>query len=153
MQKRYEYLMVGTNRRMTELQAAIAIPQLERLDKTLAARAANAHTLTELLKDSSVEAPYEREGTRSSWHQYTVMLPPDTNREATIQAMHQKGVQAQTYYPRLVWEYPAYEAIGVKDDTPRAMEASRRCLSVPVHQRLTRNDLERVAEVLLSSLE
>lgn len=152
MQTLHEYQMIGTNRRMTELQAAIAIPQMLRIDQTLAARAANARMLTGLLEGSPVEAPSERQGTRSSWHQYTVLLPPKTDRDATIRTMHENGVEARAYYPRLVWDYPAYKAIKIKDDTPRARQASRRCLSLPVHQRLTQEELERIAEVTRSSL-
>jgi perosamine synthetase len=152
MRNKYEHLIVGTNRRMTELQAAIAIPQMQRLETTVKTRRNNARVLTELLADTEIEVPHEREGTRSAWHQYTVLLPPGVDRNVTMAAMQQDGVEARAYYDRLVWDHPAYESLKIVDETPLAQGVVKRCLSLPIHQHLGSDELERVAEALIRCL-
>ena len=52
MRTRYDYAMIGQNWRMTDVAAAIAIPQMERLDEIVRARRANAAALTSLLESN-----------------------------------------------------------------------------------------------------
>jgi perosamine synthetase len=155
MVERYRYETVGRNLRMTDLQAALGVPQLERLDATNERRRANAAVLTKLLDGvDGLVVPGTPEGRDHVWHQYTVLLPESADRDAVAERMRSAGVDSGIYYPRLVWEYPVYrEHPGVvQDDTPRAREAASRCLSLPVHPGLGRTELERVAEALLAAL-
>src|SRR5207244_3169992 len=88
------------------------------------------------------------------WHQYTVLVAPGIDRDSVVQAMAAADVDAGVYYPRLVWDHDAYrEHPGVvAGDTPRAAEAARRCLSLPVHPGLTPEDVERVVATLREAL-
>jgi perosamine synthetase len=156
MAERYRYELVGRNLRMTELQAAVAIPQLERLDAGAARRAANAALLDELLAaDGRVERLPLPAGRRHAWHQYTVLLPPGTDRDAVVAAMAAAGVQAGVYYPRLVWDHPVYRDHPgvVADPSPAAAAIAARCLSLPVHPGCSAGDLERVGAALAAALD
>jgi len=155
MVERYRYEAVGRNLRMTDLQAALAVPQLERLEAINDARRRNAAVLVELLGGSGLRLPIVPEGRRPVWHQFTVLLPPGVDRDAVQRSMRDSGVETGVYYPRLAWDYPIYrEHPGVvADDTPTARDAAARCLSLPVHPGLTDGDLDAIAKALLSGLE
>lgn len=155
MRGRYDYAMIGQNWRMTDVAAAIAIPQLERLDAINAARRANAASLTSLLAATAeVTTPSEPAGRRHVWHQYTVLLDPGIDRDRAVGFMSAHGVDAGVYYPGLVWDHDAYRHHPNvhRDDTPKALGIASRCLSLPVHPGLSRGDLERVAETLAAAV-
>lgn len=156
MVERYRYETVGRNLRMTDLQAALGIPQLERLDATNERRRANAAVLTKLLDGvDGLTLPEVPAGRSHVWHQYTVLLPPGADRNAVAERMRADGIDSGVYYPRLVWDYPVYrEHPGiVQDDTPRARLAAEGCLSLPVHPGLGSMELEQVAEALIRALQ
>jgi dTDP-4-amino-4,6-dideoxygalactose transaminase len=156
MVERYRYEAVGRNLRMTDLQAALAVPQLERLDKSNATRQANAARLTGLLGGhAGLDLPEVPKGREHVWHQYTVLLPEGSDREQVLAHMRHVGVEAGVYYPRLAWDYPIYREHPqvVRDDTPKARSAAARCVSLPVHPRLTPEELEQVAAALLGALD
>ncbi len=75
MRDRYEYLVVGHNHRMTDLQAAVALGQLGRFEATNAARRRNAERLSAALAGlPGLVPPAEPAGRRSVWHQFTVRV-------------------------------------------------------------------------------
>jgi dTDP-4-amino-4,6-dideoxygalactose transaminase len=156
MVERYRYESVGRNLRMTDLQAALAVPQLERLDTSNAIRQANAARLTDLLGGhAGLDLPEVPKGREHVWHQYTVLLPEGADRELVLARMREGGVEAGVYYPRLAWDYPIYRDHPqvVPGDAPVARSAAARCVSLPVHPRLTAEELEQVAAALLAALE
>jgi perosamine synthetase len=151
MRARYDYAMIGQNWRMTDVSAAIAIPQMERLDSINEARRHNAGFLTLLLAANPlVTTPGVPAGRGHVWHQYTVLLDRGVNRDRVANLMSSEGVDAGVYYPGLVWDHEAYrDHPNVhRDDTPFARDYTARCLSLPVHPGLSASDLERVAETL-----
>lgn len=148
MARPYEYTAIGQNLRMTELQAAVAIPQLERLGSIIATRKANAATLSAALKHrSDVTLPEETSGRSHVWHQYTALLSEGHARPTVVESLAQRGVQAGIYYPSLVWDHAPYRDSRqvLADPTPRAARVVRQCLSLPIHPGLTAADLEGVS--------
>ena len=111
MRARYEYETVGTNYRLTDVQAAIAIPQLERLDATIERRQRNAARLTEgLCGVPGLVTPVITPGCRHVFHQYTVRVTDDAalDRDALAEQLASRGVQSGIYYPRVVFDYACY---------------------------------------------
>jgi perosamine synthetase len=156
MRARYDYAMIGQNWRMTDIAAAIAIPQMQRLDAIIDARRRNAGMLTSLLKGNpAIMTPHVPDGRGHVWHQYTVLLEPGVDRDSVAAAMSSAGIDTGVYYPGLVWEHSAYrDHPNVRrDDTPVARDATTRCLSLPVHPGLSTSDIERVAGRLGHALE
>ena len=155
MRRRYEYVMVGENWRMTDVAAAIAIPQLERLDSINAARRTNAARLSELLAaEPRLTLPRTPPAHAHAWHQYTVLLPATVERDAVVARMRDAGVDCGIYYPRLAWDHDAYRSNPrvIADPTPVAQDAAGRCLSLPVHPALSESDLERIASSLIAAV-
>ncbi len=155
MRSRYDYAMIGQNWRMTDVAAAIAIPQMQHLDEIVRTRRRNAALLTSLIgNDSEVTTPRVPEGRGHVWHQYTILLEPGIDRDHVAASMSSAGVDTGVYYPGLVWDHEAYRNHRNvhRDDTPLARECTARCLSLPVHPGLSRRDLERVADALDQAL-
>jgi dTDP-4-amino-4,6-dideoxygalactose transaminase len=155
MQSRYDYVVVGENWRLTEVAAAIAIPQLERLSEINSARRRNASILCQLLADEpGISLPRTPAGRQHVWHQYTVLLSDGLDRDHVVACMDDAGVECGVYYPRLAWDHDAYRRNPqvVIEATPVAASFARRCLSLPVHPSLTDSDLERIADALRRAL-
>ncbi len=157
MRARYDYVMPGYNWRLTDLQAAVAIPQVNRLEKINAARSANAAYLTARLADTpGLLLPKVPAGRDSAWHQYTVRLTDDAplTREALCAQLAEAGVGSGVYYPKLMHEYPCYRNhSGVMvDATPMAQKIAAQVVSLPVHPGLDEQDLDWVATVVKGAL-
>lgn len=155
MRRRYEHVMIGENLRMTEVAAAIAIPQMERLDEITAARRRNAEQLTALLAgEERLALPCAPPSHRHAWHQYTVLLAADVDRDAVVARMDDAGIECGVYYQRLVWDHDAYRGNSsvVIATTPVAAMAARRCLSLPVHPGLDAAGIERIATELRAAI-
>jgi len=155
MSEQYEYELIGRNARMTELQAAIGIPQLEALDGLIKRRTENASHLTSLLEEMpGVVVPRTVPGRRHVWHQFTVLLSEEHDRDRVVDQMRRQNVFPGVYYPKLLHEYAAYaeHPLVHADDVPTAASVTRRCMSLPVHGGLDVADLGRVATALAAAI-
>ena len=155
MAGRYEYIRVGRNCRMTELQAAIAIPQMASLDQITAVRRDNSLRMIKNLAglDGAV-VPREPAGRTHVWHQCTVLVPDGIDRDAVVAQMQTHGVHPGVYYPQALNDIEVYRDHPRVDagSTPRARAAAARCVSLPIHQALDSADIDRVAEVFTTSV-
>jgi dTDP-4-amino-4,6-dideoxygalactose transaminase len=149
MRQRYQYEMVGNNFRMTDLQAAVCVPQLAHYAQQIATRQANAAHLSEGLRDMpGLRVPAQLPDRRHVWHQYTVLIEDDAplTRDELLDELMQAGVGCGVYYPRLVYDYQCYKAHPqvIRGDVPVAERVVRQCLSLPVHAQLSSSDLDRI---------
>jgi len=151
MKTRYQYVMAGHNYRLTDLQAALAIPQIARYDALVDARQRNASRLTEGLLDiPGIVVPQPANGRRHVWHQYTIRVMPEAGitREEFVAKLAERGVGSGIYYPKLVFDYPVYRDradvhIG---SYPVAERIVREVVSLPVHPHLSELDVDKIAE-------
>ncbi|GIH13970.1 DegT/DnrJ/EryC1/StrS family aminotransferase [Rugosimonospora africana] len=149
MRVRYQYEAAGHNWRLTDLQAAIAVPQVARLADNGAARAANAAALNEGLAGlPGLITPGVPAGRGHVWHQYTIRVTPEApiDREDLAKKLEQARIGYGLYYPRLMHDYDCYRGhpqITV-DPTPVAAQITTEVLSLPVHQNLTPSQLDRI---------
>jgi len=153
MRARYQYELQGTNFRMTDVQAAIAIPQLARLSDTTKQRRANAARLSEGLAGiAGLEPPVTAAGREHVFHQYTVRVADEAplDRDALAAALADRGVQTGIYYPRVVFDYDSYRGhpLVVPADVPHARDAARQVLSLPVHPHLSDADVDRIVDAV-----
>lgn len=157
MRARYQYEMAGHNYRMTDVQAAIAIPQLRRLSRTTDSRRANAATLTSGLAGiDGLVLPEVPSGRESVWHQYTVRITPDarSTRTAVIDALGAAGVGCGIYYPKLVHDYDCYRGLDEVrvGPTPAAARAVEEVVSLPVHPGLSDHDIDTIITAVRAAL-
>ncbi|MEZ5239756.1 MAG: DegT/DnrJ/EryC1/StrS family aminotransferase [Microthrixaceae bacterium] len=138
MRERYVYEIAGHNYRMTELQAAVGIPQLERLEQINRTRRSNAAHLNEALADVlGIEVPRVAEGSTSVWHQYTIRVTGDSavDRDGMVAGLEEAGVGCGIYYPRVAYDYDCYRSnpAVVVEPRPEAERPRREVVSLPVH--------------------
>ena len=157
---------LGFNYRLTELQAAIGIGQLERLDELLAARARVAAMYGERLAALDRGAPAgegdqaglvlpcaDRGSERRSWFIYAVRLPLGADRDAVVGDLDQRGIQAKAYMP-CIHLMPHYrERFGFREGQfPVAEDASARLLALPFFPGIEESQVDRVCEALAEAL-
>ena len=148
--QRYRHEILGYNWRLTDLQAAIGLAQLPKLEAWNRRRQANAAALTAQLSGCShVAAPRIRPGATHVFHQYTLRLR-GRDRDAAVIAMGQAGVGVGVYYPLPIHQQPLYRDLGYDDHLPCTEAASADVLSVPVHPALSVSDLDRIAAAVRS---
>ena len=155
MRARYEYLMAGNNYRLTDVQAAIVLPQLDAYGRQLEARRSNAAGLSERLAGvPGLTLPTQKPGREHVWHQYTVLLPDGVDRDDFVAGLATAGVGSGVYYPRPVNDYHTYrdrEDV-IISPTPVADDVAARCVSLPVHQHLEPGDLDTIADAVRAGL-
>jgi perosamine synthetase len=157
MRQRYVYEMAGNNYRLTDLQAALCLPQLTTYGQQVAARQQNARTLNEGLRGlAGVRVPAIVPGRHHVWHQYTILVDDHARltRDALVDALTEAGIGCGIYYPRAVFDYDCYREHPqvVVADVPVATDVARRCLSLPVHPHLSDSDLDRIVTTMTSLL-
>jgi perosamine synthetase len=143
MQRRYYHDMLGYNFRTTDLNAAIGLAQLPRLNQFTEQRRANASYLNDHLR--GVITPKVRPGYEHVWHQYTVRLDGSRDRDAAIQKLNSSGIGTGVFYP-----IPAYRQVHLANagfgdlSLPVTESIVKEVISLPVHPQLSQNDLETI---------
>jgi dTDP-4-amino-4,6-dideoxygalactose transaminase len=160
MRSRYDYEVPGHNYRLTDLSAAVAVPQFARLRSIIESRERNATFYNEMFRDlEGIVTPEVAPGTSHAWHQYTLRITGSARRtrDSVLAGLSERGVGAGIYYRRAVYDYECFRGnpqVRVDGGCPVADRVGREVLSLPVHQYLTRADRDVVASAvrdLLSS--
>ena len=147
-QQRYLHEVLGYNLRMMDLQAAIGVVQLEKLDAWNEKRQANAEHLTRSLgKIETFQTPKTRAGATHVFNQYTLRVH---SREMFVKRLQEDGIGTGIHYPRTIPDQPIYRELGYQDQLPHAEAACREVLSIPVHPALSTGDLDQIIKVLSS---
>jgi dTDP-4-amino-4,6-dideoxygalactose transaminase len=141
---------------MTDLHAAVGIPQLEKLDQLTAARQANAKRLSEGLAGTpGLDIPQVLPGREHVWHQYTVLVGPHAmlSRDELAAALTERGIGNGIYYPKIVFDYDCYRGHPLipgadVSDFPVASAVAAQALSLPVHPHLTDGQLDKIIETV-----
>lgn len=150
MRQRYFHESLGYNLRMMDLQAAIGLVQLRRLDSWNAQRKANATYLTEGLRDiPGMIPPQIRTGAEHVFHQYTIQIP---NRDAVAQEMQRAGVGTGIYYPVPIHRQQPFAQEGQHTHLPISEASAENVLSLPVHPSLSLDDLDTIVAALKTAV-
>lgn len=155
MRERYVYEVAGHNYRLTDLQAAVVLPQLDRYSATVASRRTNAQLLTAGLENiAGIAVPRELVGRGHVWHQYTIRVTEEAalSRDEFVEKMQEAGVGAGIYYPKLIGDYAAYSDNPrvLVSETPVAKRVAQQAASLPVHQYLTGDEIKFVIDTVTS---
>jgi perosamine synthetase len=160
-QERYKHHALGYNLRMTELQGALGVVQVEKLKRFTEQRIANATFLTEQLH-GVVQTPVTRPGYCHVFHQYTICIPDShDNRNEWVNQLRERGVGTAVHYPTPIHKQPFYQQnldkyrfiseseTSGETSLPITEAAARQVLSLPVHPALSEEDLATVAREVL----
>ena len=149
----YEQHLLGFNYRMCDIQAALGVSQMARLDLFLAARRQRAARYAERLAGLPLHLPNETD--RSAWHLYVVRLDRErTNvtRRALFDALRGRGIEAHVHYIPIHTQ-PYYRALGFSPgDFPRAEDYYDTCLSLPLYPSMTDEEQDFVIATIREKL-
>ena len=132
----YEQQALGFNYRMTDIQAALGISQLKRLNSFVKKRKEIADFYIENLKN--VLLPHQHPDTNSSWHLFVIQTK---EREKLYKHLLTKGVQTQIHYIP-VTSQPFYS----RESMPNCENFYKNCLSLPIYFDLSKEDYKHVTE-------
>lgn len=147
----YQQIDLGFNYRMTDIQAALGLSQMQRLDEFVAKRQAIARRYDQLLADLPLTTPWQHPDGYSSCHLYVIRLQLDkidrTHRQV-YQAMHAQGILVNLHYIP-VYRQPYYEKMGFKKGyCPEAEQYFLEAISIPLYPGLTEAQQEQVAAAI-----
>ncbi|MCK4733177.1 MAG: DegT/DnrJ/EryC1/StrS family aminotransferase, partial [Methanophagales archaeon] len=148
--QKYLHTRLGYNYRMTNIQAAIGLAQLQKLDDISESRITNAGYLNTCLKVPLTKPGKERE-VKHVYHQYVLKLKDDfpMTRAEFMAYLSDKGVGSAVHYPLPVHRQPLYQELGYEaEQCPTATRMSDIVLSLPIHQGLTDSDLRYMCDVI-----
>ena len=137
----YEQQSLGYNYRMTELQAALGISQLERLDKFVKQRNYLAKQYDTHLPENVLHLS-QNASNESAYHLYIVKLDEkvSNSQKEIISALREHGIQAHLHYIPIHLQ-PYYQALGFKKgDFPNAEIYYSKAITLPLHPNLTQNE-------------
>lgn len=164
-QARYQHTMLAYNMRMTELQGALGVVQLQKLEYLTARRIANAAYLTEHLR-GVVQTPVVRPGCKHVYHQYTIRV--ETDRDELAAHLRACKIETAVHYPLPIYRQPFYlqspmlfriagnngcqrsESDATPPGLPVTERAVRQVLSLPVHPALQEEELSMIAREVVA---
>jgi perosamine synthetase len=145
----YEHQVLGYNWRITEMQAAMGLVQVGKLDAILARKHANdTYLRSRLSLAENFELPVAREDRTHPYMLYTLKVPEGV-RQAVIESLSESGIQSRLYFP------PAHLQPVFKDSSvslPRTERMSRQMISIPFHSKLSHAELDQMAAAVQKSI-
>jgi UDP-4-amino-4,6-dideoxy-N-acetyl-beta-L-altrosamine transaminase len=152
----YQQIDLGFNYRMTELQAALGVSQMARLDHYVARRHQLAARYDTLLADLQVTRPWQHPDSYSGLHLYVIRLQLDqigrTHREV-FDSLREQGIGVNLHYIP-VHTQPYYRQMGFKTgDFPEAELYYSEAISLPMFQAMTEAQQDEVTAAFRATLE
>lgn len=149
----YQQIDLGWNYRMTEMQAALGLSQLDQLDAFLARRRALADAYDAALVGLPLRRPGRMEGADSSWHLYVIRLDDPARHRAVFEGLRAQGIGVNLHYIPVHLQ-PYYRALGfAPGDFPQAEDYYSRAISIPLHAGLSAAEQAAVVTALERALQ
>lgn len=147
----YEMQELGFNYRITDIQCALGLSQLKKLDSFVKARRRIASIYNEIFEDNSYfDVTIEKEGRKSAYHLYPILLKDKfiKSKKEIFAKLRANGLGVQVHYIP-VYKQPYYHKLGFKMDLcPVCEEFYKRELSIPMYPTLSDEDIEFVKDTL-----
>jgi perosamine synthetase len=153
-QRKYIHLLLGTNARMTDLQAAIGLRQLEKIEAILKKRNSVGNAYYAAFKgNKKIKLPQIREGARNAWFFAPILVE---NRDAVALELKNEGIDTRVAYPLPVYEQPFFKSYRNKSqsyDCPNARWMTERVLDLPLFHGITGEQINYVIQRLSQAVE
>lgn len=140
---------LGYNYRMTDIQAALGISQLKKINGFIKKRHQVVKWYKEELKNiKDIILPIEFAHNYSGWHIYIIRTERRKDRDGLMGYLKDNGVGVNFHYPA-VYAHPYYQSIGYKNVRLANEEKYQNfCITLPCHTKLTRNDIRYIARLI-----
>lgn len=146
----YDVAELGFNYRMTEIEAALGCAQLEKLDRGNALRGTLVNAYRERLSSvSRLTLPFLDNPTASSHYIFPTVVDPDVDRDRLASRLADRGVQTSVHFPA-VHRFSLYAGSGA--DLPVTDDVSARELTLPLHTKLSREDVIEICGLVAEEL-
>lgn len=147
---KYLHTMMGLNYRMTDVEAAIGLEQLKRLDEMLNIRRKNAALLNKGLEKIAGIIPQKvTVGGNHAWHQYCVVVNREQcgfSRDELAKKLNEKGISTGVHYPRGLHQQPIMKELYGKFTLPNTEYLAENILALPVHHGLNEGNVNYIIE-------
>jgi UDP-4-amino-4,6-dideoxy-N-acetyl-beta-L-altrosamine transaminase len=147
----YEQIELGFNYRMNDIQAALGIEQLKRIDKFVLKRNILAKRYNRLLKNIAVKTPQLFSNIISSFHLYVINLNEKFDKKQHMKLfklMRKKGIGVNLHYIP-VHTHPYYLKMGFKKgDFPNSEKFYEKAISLPLYPNLKKKDQDFIINIL-----
>ncbi len=150
----YQQIELGWNYRMTDVQAALGLSQLNRLEEFVERRNSLADRYDQQLADLRVGCPVRSSDARSAFHLYIIRVPTDdaSVHRAIFEDMRNEGIGVNLHYIP-VHTQPYYRDLGFSwGDFPQAEKYYHQAISLPLFPNLTTQEQNKVVHELRQSL-
>lgn len=149
----YEVLLAGYKFNMTDLQAALGLRQLERLEFMQKTREEYANFYNKCLKDlTGITTPFNDPSGRHSWHLYVIRVDEKKagiSRDDFIEELKKRGIGSSVHFKPLHLHDYYQKNFGYKEgDFPVAEEAFKQMVSLPLYPKMTMREVEKVAKAV-----
>tara|TARA_Y100000589_G_scaffold175238_1_gene166325 strand:+ start:3677 stop:4888 length:1212 start_codon:yes stop_codon:yes gene_type:complete len=145
----YEMQDLGFNYRMNEMQAALGLSQLKRLEKIVCKRNYIHNNYKELFSNSPVKLIEIPKNVYSAFHLGIIKLNNTSIHKKVFERMRKNGIGIQLHYSPVHLQ-PYYKKLGFKKgDFPEAEDYASRSFSLPLYPELKRSDLIRISSILI----
>ena len=147
---------LGFNYRLSDIACALGIAQLQRLDEMLAARARVAELYRAALAEvEGLQLPCaDRDGDARGWFVFVVQLPPGVDRDETVRALAERGIQSKPYLPAIHLMSFYRERFGHRPgEFPVCEDVAARSLALPFFPAMSEGQIARVSAQLRATIE
>jgi len=145
--------IVGTNYKLSNILSAIGLVQMKKIEKIISERIEKAKIFKELLeKISGITPAYEGSGTRQTFQSYTCYVEKEGYRDKIRNALADENIQSQIGTYALHLE-PAFKGIKKIGNLKNSELLFYNALTLPLHNKLTQDDQERICKIIKISLE
>jgi dTDP-4-amino-4,6-dideoxygalactose transaminase len=147
---------LGFNYRLSDIACALGLAQLERLDEMLGARALVSERYRAALEEiEGLGLPCPDEGGNvRGWFVFVVQLPPEADRDETVRALAEVGIQSKPYLPAIHLMSFYRERFGHREgEFPVCEDVAARSLALPFFPEMTEGQVTRVSEALRDVLQ
>jgi perosamine synthetase len=152
------HVRLGYNYRLSELQAALGLAQLERIDEILMSREEVARSYSKRLSSQrQLQLLEDDSRTMRSWFVYIIRFRskcPATLRDQVRAELREKGIASQIYFTP-IHQQPFYQKcqLGNIPSLPNTEQAANDCLALPFHTRLSEEEINYVCDAIDQALE
>jgi perosamine synthetase len=146
---RYWHDIVGCNFRMTNMQAALGVAQIKKLDKFISKKRQIAYWYMEEVKKQKVEGYYQREkkGMRSIWWMFTLILPKIDDMRKLISYLESRDMASRPIFFPLS-TMPAFSKVRKSKTLKSSLELAGKGISLPTNLKLERKDVREVVNAI-----
>ncbi len=145
----YEQIELGYNYRMTDMQAALGLSQLNSLDYFVNKRTEIFNKYEKELSCINIKTPFKMNYSEPSWHLYIIQINiKRLDRKIIFDRFREKGLGVNVHY-RPIYQNPYYEGLGFKNGLcPKAEVYYEKCISIPIYHGMSEADQDNVIKTV-----